>query len=274
MLARKTARLSVDRLEDRSVPAIIVPNPIPLTSTDATALIYGAYFRQDGNAVTQPTDTFLSMDTARGGTDEQGYNTDNTAQPLDTLVSHSVQLSAVPRVSINGANYLEFLLNVNETHSDPLISLDDLKVWVGPVPNLTGLDVPNGALNGLTAIYDLDTELTHQSSLGPTDTARDNWVVLDNKLGSRKGGDMLFYLPESAVGTDPANQYIYLYSKFGVNNPADGKAESWSYGVGGSVAPANIGATIAASSLVQNLTNPFPPVPPAPPPPPPGGPPL
>ena len=36
----------------------------------------------------------------------------------------------LPTVSIglpvfNGANYLEFLLNVNETHSDPLISLDD-----------------------------------------------------------------------------------------------------------------------------------------------------
>lgn len=270
MLARKTARLSVDRLEDRWNPANIIPNPIPLTSTGDTALIYGAYFRQFGDPVTQTTDTFVSMDTARGGTDEQGYNTDGQIQ-FDTIVSHSVQLGAVPRVTINGANYLEFLLTVNESSKDSLISLDDLKVFVSSAPNLSGLSVTTASLNGGTvlAVYDLDTELTHQASLT---NARDNWIVLDNKLGSRKGGDMLFYLPESTVGTDNT-QYVYLYSRFGVNNPADGKAESWSYGVGGSVAPATMGATIAASSLVQQVDNPLVPPPPvSPPPPPPSGP--
>lgn len=255
MLARRTARLRATRLEDRWNPA-----GVDLTAVGATAQLYGAYFSQYGGNPAAATDTFVSVAADHGSTSEHGYNGDS--RDFDETSAHAVALSDVPRVAVNGATHLEFLLNVEESRKDPTVSLDELKVYVGPnVPtHLTFPDLRNSDTGEiLPRVYDLDAEA---SSLGV-----DNWVVLDGASGSR-GGDMLLYLPESALAGVPSGyDHVYLYSIFGFHSPADGKAESWS--IGANTLPVGpVAGTIDALSLVAqvNLTPPAPPASPEPPP--------
>jgi hypothetical protein len=243
MLTRKTAKLNVSQLEDRLVPAIL-----DLTAT-------GVEFGQVGAAVFArftgtsgvPTDTFLSIDSH--GT-EQGYNTDNVSQ-FDEVVSHSIRVSDLPVVTFEGVPYREVLLDVLEGKSKRAtpISLDDVAVFVGPVGNLTTFASIIGggvSLNGFPAKYHLDSV-----------NGTDNGVLIDSKLAGTTGGDMLFYVPDSILTLDGTpDPYFYLYSRFGIDGAAEGKAESWMRGIGGSVSPSTA-ATIDASGLI---------VPPPPPP--------
>jgi len=255
MLTRNANRLSVNQLEDRLAPAAQV---LDLTTTGAFGGVRGAIFSQFSGTKAN-VDTFLSMDTARGGVIEQGVNT--AAVQFDELSSHAVLRSDLPLVSIGGVDHVEFLLDVNESSSHPLISLDDLKVFVGPSPNLAVLDLSTGSLNGLPAVYNLDGELLDTGNPDPAD-----WRIELNAGLAGKGkstGTMLFYLPASLLTfPDVADPYVYLYSRFGTMNAADGKAETWSHGVGAAVSPSTAG-TLDATGLFTPASPPVPPAPPA-----------
>jgi hypothetical protein len=246
MLTRNTAKLSVDRLEDRWVPATL----LDLTAAGSFGQIGDGVFAQYSGKSSVPTDTFVSIDST--GT-EQGYNTDNVNQ-FDETASHSIRVSDLPVVQISGTDYVEFVLDAQEGNSKKAspLSLDDVAVFVGPVGNLTTFSaLPGGGLglNGLPAKYQMDA-------------TADNGVLLDAKLGGKSGADMLFYLPKSLLVLEgTSDPYVYLYSRFGVDGASDGKAESWQHGVGGSAAP-SVAASIDASGLI---VPPAPTVAPAPP---------
>jgi hypothetical protein len=244
----------VNRLEDRWNPA-----PLDLTAAGSFGQVGDAVFAQFSGTSNVPTDTFLSID---GTGTEQGYNTDNVSQ-FDEVASHSIRVSDLPVVTLGGAEYVEFLLDVQEGNNKTAakISLDDVAVFVGPVGNLTTFAaLPGGGigLNGFPAKYHLD-------SVGGTD----NGVLLNGRLGGKNGADMLFYVPKSLLTYEgEADPYVYLYSRFGVDAASSGKAENWSHGldangdgINDSVSPSTA-ATIDASGLV---TPPSPPVVPVPP---------
>lgn len=257
MLTRNATRLSVNQLEDRLAPAAQF---LDLTTAGAFGGVRGAIFAQFSGGKAN-VDTFLSMDTARGGFIEQGINT--VAVQFDEIASHAIRLSELPKVTIGGVQYAEFVLDVGESHSNPQVSLDDLKVFAGPVPNLAGLNLTTASLNDLPAVYNLDGEALE----GAADPA--DWrIELDASL-SNKGkvtGTMLFYLPVSVV-VDPtgreADPYVYLYSRFGLNSPADGKAESWSHGnvLDGPVSPSTAGTLDASGLFTSPTSSPTPPPP-------------
>jgi hypothetical protein len=194
-----------------------IATTLNLTTEGSSGTINGALFQQTDPIPTGTgfIDSFVRMQTNQPI--EQGYNTDGTPvyDDLAGTFTHSLLISGIPTVTINGVTYYRFLLDINQTAADPLLSLDDLQIFLEGVGNLT---VPVNALG--TPIYDLG----------------DNAVLLDYSLNSGSGsGDMFFYLPTSLL---PANTsgtpYLYLYSLFSNNN--DG-FEEWATIQGQSVNP-------------------------------------
>lgn len=152
----------------------------------------------------------------------QGYNTDARPLQFDENTSpnftRSLLLTNVPIVTIDGTAYRQFLLDINQTGTDPLLSLNELQLFLGNAPNLSGATVAAGT--GLlsfganaTLIYDMDA-------------AADNTVELNYNLNTGSGsGDMFFYVANSLF--TGANQYVYLYSSFGSPNNNNDGFEEW-----------------------------------------------
>jgi len=134
-----------------------------------------------------------------------GHNTsgrpllnDENSSPTFT---HDLQLSAVPMVNISGTNYYEFLLDINQEGVDPGLTLDQIQVCTSSSGGLLAANTCPGTL-----VYSLDT-------LGGPDNA----IALDYNLNTGSGsGDLLFYVPVSALGTN-GSTFVYLYSLFGSN---------------------------------------------------------
>jgi hypothetical protein len=191
----------------------------------------GAIF---GEVSPQPTgtgniDSFLRLQ--KNGI-EQGYNT--SARPFEydqkepINYTHDIQLKDVPVVTIDGVEYREFYLDINEADSagKELISLDELRIYLKPGGALTDPDYnPNNKkLSNLTAVYDMDGGLTG---------GQDNWIKLNYSLNNGSGsGDMVAYIPNSLF-TGSGDQFLYLYSKFGVqtgmqaDDGSDAGFEEW-----------------------------------------------
>ena len=112
----------------------------------------------------------------------------------------------MPVTTIGGVAYREFLLGVNQNSDSPLLSLDQLKLFVGSRGNMTGYDA-NGLLAGQPAVYDMNAG------------GACNWVALDAALTHGNGsGDMYLYVPDQvfAAAGNP-NPFVYLYSEFRVH---------------------------------------------------------
>jgi hypothetical protein len=216
----------VESLEERAVPS--ASPTLDLTTRDSYGEVNGAIFRQ---YTPQPTgsgviNSFVRLQTPNGkATVEQGYNTD--ARPLQfdennsPNFTRSLKLSDLPTVTIGGVNYRELLLDINQKASQPYVSLDEVRLFLGDAPNLTGYTAPTSTqaakLPGATLAYDLDA-------------GGDNWVKLDSRLSSGSGsGDMLMYVPDQALSA-AGGGYVYLYSKFGVNFAGNSGFEEWAAG--------------------------------------------
>jgi hypothetical protein len=197
----------------------LVPATLDLTTAGAGGCINGALLQQTG---TQPTGSgaihsFVRLFSTGNASVEQGYNTD--ARPLQydennsPTFTRSLQLSEVPITMVNGVGYREFLLDINQKHSSPLVSLDELRIYVGNAPDVYGYDPCTQKLAGLTAVYDL--------------SAGGNSVLLNAALSHGSGsGDLHLLVPDAAL-TAPGGNYIYLYSKFGATVSANGGFEEW-----------------------------------------------
>lgn len=179
-------------------------------------------------------DSFVRLSPPNGQTTVvQGYNTEANGV-LDTgnsnTFNHDISLSDVPIQTINGVQYREFLLDVNENNNaalDQYISLDEIQIFVGGTPNdneteFTADGTPTGTLN-------LDGTLVWR-----LDQGMDNAIALDYSLNAGSGsGDMFLYVPESLFAGFADDDTVVLYSHFGaldVTDP-DGSAPQGDYGV-------------------------------------------
>jgi hypothetical protein len=110
-------------------------------------------------------------------------------------------LGEVPLVDIGGSLYYEFLLDINQTKSDPLLALNNVQICLSTTSgNLTQADgCPTG------------TSYTMGSFGG--DPAQ--WIKMDYQLNAGSGsGDLFMYIPVNTLGTNMSS-YIYLFSQFG-----------------------------------------------------------
>lgn len=179
-----------------------------------------------GEVSPQPTgtgyiDPFLRL---QENGQEEGYNTSARPFQLDQKepinYTHDLLLSAVPVKTIDGIDYREFFLDINESNSakKELLSLDELRIYLSATGELDSYDASDKKLNGLTAIYDLDA-------------GGDNWIKLNYSLNHGSGsGDMVAYIPNSLF-TGASTQYLYLFSRFGdqvgYEAEADAGFEEW-----------------------------------------------
>jgi len=128
---------------------------------------------------------------------ESGFNTQGV--PLSAL-AHSI-------VQVGGRSYYEFRLDLNESATNPQITLDKLQVYTSRSSRLQ-------SLHGLTPIIDLQNEGQGIVKLN---------AALGGGLGSGTG-DLLFYLPTEAF--NPAKPFVYLKVRL---SGADAGFEEFSY---------------------------------------------
>lgn len=181
-----------------------------LTTAGSFCSINGSLFQQMSE---QPTGSaqiaFVRMQT--NDSIVQGYNTSYRPVEFNELTdlvhTHDLLTSNVPTVNIGGVDFKQFGLDINQTGSNSLLSLDKLQVFGSNTGMRTGYP-------GLgTLLYDLDTLVVN------------NWIKLDAGLNSGSGsGDMWAYVPASLfTGYD----YVYLYSLFGQNFANNDGFEEW-----------------------------------------------
>jgi len=183
-------------------------------STGATTScnINGTIYQRD---TSQPVGSGIFNSFVRTGTNdpvEQGYNTSTrplTAGNFETQINNSptftrdLLLTEVPIVTIGLIQYREFKLDINQQNSNPLLSLDNVKIFLS---NTGGNVATDNFGTGLgTQIYSLD---------GLTDT---NGILLNYSFESGSGqADMLLDVPNSLfVG----GTFVYLWSQFGAQQP-------------------------------------------------------
>ncbi|MHC4911463.1 MAG: PEP-CTERM sorting domain-containing protein [Planctomycetota bacterium] len=151
---------------------------------------------------------------------QHGYNTDGTLE-FDTkpgVFTHSIQISDIPTIDIGGTLYRELMLDINQ-NGEPILSVDEIRIALWDTGNLSGY----------SSIF--------ASPIWDLDAGGDNRIMLDDTLNAGSGhGDMLALIPDSLF-TGLESQYVYVYSKFGVNSPADDGFEEWAYGMQGPLIP-------------------------------------
>lgn len=173
---------------------------------------------------TQPTgtgyiDPFVRIQGHDKSGIEQGYNTSGRPFAFDEKepanYTHDVQVKDLGAgVNVNGVDYYQFLLDVNEPGGRKSnISLDSLKLFTSDTGSKTTADVDSlGTLR-----YDLGN----------------NWILLDASRNSGSGsGDMYAYIPKSLFAGANGDDYLYFYSKFGAaedGTEAEAGFEEWAY---------------------------------------------
>lgn len=169
----------------------------------------------------QPTgtgviDPFLRV---QGNGVVQGYNTDAGNNALDNNnkdilagYTNSVKLSTLSKTTINTVDYYGFLLDINQENSDPLLTLNEIKIYQ------TSTGTPTG-YNGTTFTGDSSAYLAYDLGAG-------NSVELNYLLNPGSGaGDMLLFVKASNFTS--SNEYITLFSKFGDPNKDNDGFEEW-----------------------------------------------
>jgi len=189
-----------------------------LTSTGASGFVNGGFFQQispqtTGTGVIEP---FLRV---QGNGTESGFNTslNNPMPDVKTGIwTHDILLSAIPKVTVNGIEYYQFLLDINQNTGgdNNFLSLNELEIYTR-TGALTSAD-EYADLSTATKVWDLDS--------GPDG---DSVIKLDYDLNPGSGaGDMFAYIPVSALGTD-GTKNLYLYTQFGIPNGSNDGFEEW-----------------------------------------------
>jgi hypothetical protein len=195
-----------------------------LTTAGSSATIGGALFETN---IVQPTGSgvihsFVRIQT--NNTTEQGYNTDGRPLQYDennsATFTRSLPLADLQVVTKGGVDYYAFLLDINQNNSgtDSLLNLNDLEIYLGNAPDLLGFTPNTGFGANSTIVYNIDTPV-------------DSGLLMDYNLNSGSGsGDIWAFIPKAYfTGT---NQWVYLYSSFGVTNVNNDGYEEWAAVVG------------------------------------------
>jgi hypothetical protein len=190
---------------------------LDLTTAGASGTVNGGFFQQvpDQSTGTGVIDPFVRIQ-ANGCQD--GYNTSASPVPLDDkagLWTHDLLLADVPVVTnptgAPAGSYYQFLLDINQTAANPLLSLERLLIFESNTASISG------------TLADLQAAATLRYNL---DGAGDRYILMNYLLNPGSGaGDMFAYIPTSLFS---GMTYLYLYSSFGDHNGTNDGFEEWS----------------------------------------------
>jgi len=195
---------------------------LDLTPLNTSGTINGALFN---NQAVQPAgsgviDSFVRILDARtggvqtAGLTVEGYNTSTRDVGFDEITNltftHDLLVNQVGIVTIGGVNYWKFFLDINQTGTDPLYTLDELQLYMGAGDGgVTAINTQAGLSSLGTLIYDLD--------VGPDG---DSAIKLDYSLQSGSGAsDMFAFIKVPTLTAADLTKKISLYSLFGENAP-------------------------------------------------------
>ena len=184
---------------------------VDLTSPGQSGTIGAAEFSNDDNqsSGTGVIEPFVRIQKTP---QEHGFNTDavvGSGDLSDTKAgtwTHSVRTDDLA----DSGGFVRLFLDINQSGSSPLISLDEMRIYTSSNPAISSL----AQLTAQNLIYDM--------GFG-------NRVLMNAVIESGSGsGDMHCSLP---VGLFPDGQYLYLYTKFGSSGApyaTNGGFEEWS----------------------------------------------
>ncbi len=209
----KTKSLILTLLITAAMSATAFGTMLDLTKLGSSGFINGAEFLQGtinptGTGVYEP---FLRLQ--KNGI-EQGFNTSapNVLDNKAGIWTKDLKASIMPIITVNGKQYRELRLDINETKTTKgrYLSLDSLEIYLQDTGGI------NKKADLKNLVYSLDTATV------------DNYVKLDYSLAPGSGwDDMSVLLPETIFAGSSNHPYFYLYSKFGVNFPSDAGFEEW-----------------------------------------------
>jgi len=148
------------------------------------------------------------------------YNT--TSNPLEAgnqvgngiNQNRDVVLGDFAVTNVGGVDVFTFVLDINQTNPDPILSLDHVSIFMGD-GSLTGYDAAADTLGGVDATW----------AMSP-----DDLVTLNYALAAGSGrGDMFLYVPISFFADFGTDAHLQLFSSFGDPDNNNDGFEEWSY---------------------------------------------
>jgi hypothetical protein len=209
---------------------------IDLTTMGSSGFDAGGigFFRQIDQ---QPTgsgviNSFVRINPGGSAAFERGYNTSGRPLQFDENTSptftRDLQLSEIPKVTgTSGVVYRVFLLDINQTGSNPLLNLNELQIFQTNTAGLLGATGEDA--NGVGRVsFGSDASLVYDLQ-GLTRSTTLETVLMDYSLNSGSGtGDVYAYIPDSLF--DSSKTFVTLYSQFGTPpgpNFANDGYEEW-----------------------------------------------
>jgi hypothetical protein len=196
-------------------------------SGSATAVVGGTYQVQQIDSQSTGTgviDPFLRLQANGNNDSEMGYNTDATPE-YDAKgggFTTALLLSDVPIV--NGS--YQFLLDVNQTNNNPLLSLNQIQIFRAAADVGTGNETISGTAPPVISFGSAATEVFRMSGAG----ALLDEILLNYDLNPGSGaGDMFLYIPVATFAA-ATGDYVVFFSQFGTPPGANGTndgVEEW-----------------------------------------------
>ncbi len=176
-----------------------------MTSAGASCSIGGAIFTNNnlqstGTGVIDPFLRIQANGTEQGFNEDYGPGNNPLYDEKTGIWTHSEPLSNLIPTTINGTTYYQFLLDINQTSSDPYLTLTGLQLFQSSVanPTCTTSNAPGSCLG--TQVFNLGA----------------NNVVMNYNLNPGSGaGDMWVYIPTADFSN--TSGYLILYSSFGTD---------------------------------------------------------
>jgi hypothetical protein len=220
-------------LEDRTVPTILDLTNSPVLASgmvtgSGAGASTGAIFTDSTSHNTSGSGKFGSF--VRIENNPGPENGVNTNFPSKTILNDkdaggsnfnfAIRLNQLPVVIKGGTAYYEFLLDLNQFKSAPLISLDELRLYVSPSDQLNFYDPKNFTLSSSPAETDFVKPVYDMTGADPAGFRSDTYVKLDASTTGGPGGigggsfNLFVDVPVAVFGSN-LSQYVYLYSKLG-----------------------------------------------------------
>ena len=218
-------------------------DPLASANAPAPAVLNGGIFSVPAGGViagspivgTGVLDPFVRIQGANGAHAtgvEAGYNTGDSVHINDVGVNllqdhdngntnwnHAVQLGNLSTVNVNGVDYYQFILDINEQGNPSKnsgLSLDEFKLFYadsGALSTTSGT-CSDGAGTGFSDCGIAGATLAYNMDKGPGGDAS---ILMDynNFSGSGYGVDLQALVPKSNFAGVSTSSFVYLYSKFG-----------------------------------------------------------